>query len=132
LIIIFKSSDDDELVVLVSWSAISCADDEYQGVYTRIFYYYDWILETICDLNPNPSGLPEGVVCENSSSSSSNNTGGSMGVGVGVGGSSESSGSTSPSYDDDDDDNDYYSYIPTSGSSFYDDPLGWISELFGL
>jgi len=128
-----SSSSDDELVGLVSWGIASAANEEYPGVYTRISYYYDWIVETMCDLNPNPSGLPEGVVCESSSSSSSsNNTGGSMGVGVGVGGSSESSGSTSPSYDDDDDDNDYYSYIPTSGSSFYDDPLGWISELFGL
>jgi len=104
-----SSDDDDELVGLVSWG-ISCADDEYPGVYTRISYYYDWIIETMCDLNSNPSGLPEGVVCESSSSSSSSssNTGGSVGVGVGVGGSSGSSGSTSSSYydDDDDDDND--------------------------
>merc|ERR1719506_1420065 len=65
----------DELVGLVSWG-ISCADDEYPGVYTRISYYYDWIQETICELATSGTGtgatldynsLPEGITCPGSS-----------------------------------------------------------------
>merc|ERR1719506_141095 len=67
----------DELVGLVSWG-ISCADDEYPGVYTRISYYYDWIQETICELATSGTGtgatldynsLPEGITCPGPSSS---------------------------------------------------------------
>jgi len=121
-------SSGDELVGIVSWG-ISCADEDYPGVYTRVSYFYDWIIQTMCDLNPDPSGLPEGVTCSgsntgngnvsSSSSSSSSSSGGSS--------SSSSSGGGPPSYylddgyyyggsanddnDDDDDDDNWWSTI---------------------
>merc|ERR1712232_431809 len=47
------SPSSDELVGIVSWG-ISCADDNYPGVYARISYYYDWIVNTMCELNSDP------------------------------------------------------------------------------
>jgi trypsin len=57
-----SGSSSDELVGLVSWG-ISCADNDYPGVYTRISYYYDWIIATMCELNSETSGLPDGITC---------------------------------------------------------------------
>merc|ERR1712238_497652 len=116
----------------------------------------------MCELNPDPSGLPDGAVCDSESSSSSSGSGssGSSNTGDGDGdgdddctyeGVSRSAGEyltgstltclctatgdwieCRPNTDTDAaaDDADYYS--PSSESSFYDDPLGWIAELFGL
>jgi trypsin len=42
--------NDDRLVGMVSWGR-SCADADYPGVYTRISYFYDWIVGTMCVLN---------------------------------------------------------------------------------
>jgi hypothetical protein len=39
---------DDTLVGLVSWGR-GCAEDGIPGVYSRISYFYDWIVETVCD-----------------------------------------------------------------------------------
>lgn len=50
---------EDSLVGLVSWG-YSCGGDT-PGVYTRISYFYDWIVETMCLLNPD--GVPEYVDC---------------------------------------------------------------------
>jgi len=43
-------SIDDRLVGIVSWGR-GCADEDYPGVYTRISYFYDWIVGTMCALN---------------------------------------------------------------------------------
>jgi len=42
------NSYDDTLVGLVSWGR-GCAEDGVPGVYSRISYFYDWIVETVCD-----------------------------------------------------------------------------------
>merc|ERR1712086_693000 len=121
----------DELVGIVSWG-ISCADQDYPGVYTRISYYYDWIVDTMCELNPDPIGLPAGVVCPN------NNNGGSAPVPSPVY-SPVSSPVSSPVYSpvysppvsspvamDDDDD-----YSWDSVEDFLDDAYDWVCSLFG-
>jgi len=63
---------DDSLVGLVSWG-YDCGGNT-PGVYTNIAYFYDWIVKSMCAMNP--SAVPEYVVCSsigNSGGSSSNN-----------------------------------------------------------
>mmetsp|Transcript_11081 Transcript_11081/g.19912 ORF Transcript_11081/g.19912 Transcript_11081/m.19912 type:complete len:410 (-) Transcript_11081:258-1487(-) len=52
---------DDRLVGLVSWGR-GCADSLYPGVYTRISYFYDWIVEMACLTDMH--GAPEYMDCE--------------------------------------------------------------------
>lgn len=71
-----SSIDDDQLVGIVSWG-ISCANDDYPGVYSRISYYYDWIQSTICNErngSANSDGLPYGITCDDTTSSGSSPT----------------------------------------------------------
>jgi len=58
-----NSSEEDLLVGLVSWG-YGCSIG-YPGVYTRISYFYDWIVENMYSLNP--SGAPDYVECNNTS-----------------------------------------------------------------
>ena len=53
-------SNDDRLVGIVSWGR-GCADEEYPGVYSRISYFYDWIVTTMCTMNAD--GVPDYVDC---------------------------------------------------------------------
>lgn len=53
--------EDDSLIGLVSWG-YDCAGDT-PGVYTRISYFYDWILETMCFLDSE--NVPDYVDCSN-------------------------------------------------------------------
>lgn len=55
-----SGGDEDVLVGLVSWG-VECADDNYPGVYARISHYYDWIVDSMCAMNPG--GVPDGVDC---------------------------------------------------------------------
>jgi len=93
---------DDALVGLVSWG-VDCGGST-PGVYTRISYYYDWIVESMCSMNP--SKVPEYVTCSNS------NTGG------GDGGDTDE-GINTADFDE------TSTEMPTSssslGSSFFDD-----------
>ena len=51
--------EEDELVGTVAWGR-GCADSRFPGVYSRISYFYDWIVDTGCDLSDNP---PEYFLC---------------------------------------------------------------------
>ena len=48
------SIDEDRLVGLVSWGR-ECAQEGTPGVYARISFFYDWIVETVCDNFPEDS-----------------------------------------------------------------------------
>lgn len=51
--------EEDSLVGIVSWG-YDCAGTM-PGVYTRISYFYDWIVDTMCQLNED--GVPDYVNC---------------------------------------------------------------------
>jgi hypothetical protein len=38
-----------------------CADSHYPGVYTRISYFYDWVVQNVCERDPN--GAPGYMNC---------------------------------------------------------------------
>jgi hypothetical protein len=46
------SIDEDRLVGLVSWGR-ECAQEGAPGVYARISFFYDWIVETVCENFPD-------------------------------------------------------------------------------
>ena len=64
LILEDKSGDPsrDTLIGLVSWG-FGCAGPT-PGVYTEISHYSEWIVETMCALNP--ARVPDNVLCDNS------------------------------------------------------------------
>jgi secreted trypsin-like serine protease len=55
-----ESPSEDVLVGIVSWS-YDCAGDE-PGGYARISYHYDWIVRTMCSMNPE--SVPPYVDCD--------------------------------------------------------------------
>ena len=134
---------DDSLVGLVSWG-YTCGGST-PGVYTRISYFYDWVVETMCLMNP--SAVPDYVNCNgidgeiygkeispgdtigtespSAFSSTSDSEGSSEGASEG---NSESSSSSSSEFDDDDDDDDCWD---CNNRSFFGGIAGWFSDLFG-
>mmetsp|Transcript_806 Transcript_806/g.1847 ORF Transcript_806/g.1847 Transcript_806/m.1847 type:complete len:377 (-) Transcript_806:150-1280(-) len=54
-----NTTEEDSLVGLVSWG-YECGGDT-PGVYTRISYFYDWIVESMCLMNA--AGVPDYVNC---------------------------------------------------------------------
>merc|ERR1711935_313584 len=75
---------EDSLVGLVSWG-YDCGGNT-PGVYTNIAYFYDWIVKSMCAMNP--SAVPEYVVC-----SGNGNSGGSSTVAGGSGSGESNEGS---------------------------------------
>ncbi len=56
-----ETVEDDSLVGIVSWG-YGCGGGT-PGVYARISYFYDWIVETMCFLNED--GVPDYIDCNN-------------------------------------------------------------------
>jgi len=52
------SGADDRLVGITSWG-LSCADDNFPGVYSRVSSQYDWIRSKICEHSKSPPGYLE-------------------------------------------------------------------------
>jgi trypsin len=114
------SAEEDVLVGLVSWG-YDCGGDT-PGVYTRISYFYDWIVETMCALNP--SGVPDYVDCNNTDNDNndndnndndSNNTGGGTGTTSSGSGNGSGSGTIEPTE-------------PTEMTSFTQSPTGFDND----
>jgi len=55
--------EEDRLVGVVSWGR-GCADDGVPGVYSRISYFYDWIVDTVCAEFPDEA--PQYMKCKSS------------------------------------------------------------------
>ena len=45
-----KSAGDDLVIGTVSWGR-DCAAQDFAGVYARMSFFYDWIVETACDVS---------------------------------------------------------------------------------
>lgn len=101
-----------------------------QGVYTRISYYYDWIIDTMCELNSEESGLPAGVTCSGSSTSDSGSVSSSNGGGSSSSSSSGPSSGGPPAYYLDDTTTGGGIIVSVDETSFFEDPLGWLEQLF--
>jgi len=99
-----NSPEGDALVGLVSWG-YECGGDT-PGVYTRISTYYDWIVESMCSMNP--SKVPDYVTCSN--------TGG----GGGGGGGDDNNGDGSSGDGSDDSNNNPSTIEPSSPFSSVD------------
>jgi len=134
--------EGDSLVGLVSWG-FGCGKST-PGVYTRISYFYDWIVETMCARNPR--GVPDYVDC--------GNTGSSIGSGSGSGSGGDADADAEPPTlsptssssndailgpnndggDDDwfnfDDDSTTSSSIGSFLSDAWDTVTGWVKSLF--
>lgn len=58
------STENDILVGVVAWG-IECANSRYPNVYSRISYFYDWIVDQVCELSAEDA--PEYMGCPTSS-----------------------------------------------------------------
>jgi len=141
-----ESPSEDVLVGIVSWS-YDCAGDT-PGGYARISHHYDWIVRTMCSMNPD--GVPQYVDCEGipfdelgDESSTQNPTGASSsGDSVDSSSSSSSVSSSADSYNSDEAAIQTGTQNPTASSSsstsyLVSDDDGafarawWISDPFG-
>jgi trypsin len=57
-----NSTARDLLVGTVAWG-VGCAEERYPGVYSRISFFYDWIVEQVCALSSSSSEVPDYMSC---------------------------------------------------------------------
>ena len=102
-----ETVEDDALVGIVSWG-YGCGGST-PGVYARISYFYDWIVETMCFLNEE--GVPDYIDCSDVASG-------------GSGASNPNAVTPSSSGMFDDEDNSFVSYLKDAAQ-------GWFTTVTG-
>merc|ERR1712194_234566 len=96
--------------------------------------YYEWIQDTICDLNSDPSSLPEGITCNGSSSGSSSSSSSGSSSSGGSGLAPAPAPTPDSVYVDSTDYDDYadLGYWSQAATDLWDDAVDWVTDFLGF